>query len=70
MVGTLEQIGATWGLVKTKEGTVHKVKRGNYMGQNHGRIMLISEDRIELTEIVQDGSGGYIERQASLALAE
>jgi type IV pilus assembly protein PilP len=70
MVGTLEQVGATWGLVKTKEGTVHKVKSGNYMGQNHGRIMLISEDRIELTEIVQDGSGGYIERQASLALAE
>jgi type IV pilus assembly protein PilP len=70
MVGTLEQVGATWGLVKTKEGTVHKVKSGNYMGQNHGRIVLISEVRIELTEIVQDGSGGYIERQASLALAE
>jgi type IV pilus assembly protein PilP len=70
MVGTLEQVGSTWGLVKTKEGTVHKVKSGNYMGQNHGRILLISEDRIELTEIVQDGSGGYIERQASLALAE
>ncbi|MEW8225960.1 MAG: pilus assembly protein PilP [Candidatus Thiodiazotropha endolucinida] len=33
-------------------------------------MLLISEDRIELTEIVQDGSGGYIERQASLALAE
>ncbi|MET0067013.1 MAG: pilus assembly protein PilP [Candidatus Thiodiazotropha sp.] len=70
MVGTLEQKGIAWGLVKTKEGTVHKVKNGNYMGQNHGRIMLITEDRIELNEIVQDGSGGYIERQASLALAE
>ncbi|MEW8628137.1 MAG: pilus assembly protein PilP [Candidatus Thiodiazotropha sp.] len=70
MVGTLEQTGVAWGLVKTKEGTVHKVKSGNYMGQNHGRIMLITEDRIELNEIVQDGSGGYIERQASLALAE
>jgi type IV pilus assembly protein PilP len=70
MVGTLEQTGIAWGLVKTKEGTVHKVKTGNYMGQNHGRIMLITEDRIELNEIVQDGSGGYIERQASLALAE
>ncbi|MCG8486322.1 MAG: pilus assembly protein PilP, partial [Chromatiales bacterium] len=26
MVGTLEQTGVAWGLVKTKEGTVHKVK--------------------------------------------
>jgi type IV pilus assembly protein PilP len=70
MVGILEQSGVTWGLVKTKEGTIHRVKTGNYMGQNHGRIIQITEDKIELTEIVQDGSGGYSERQASLALAE
>ncbi|MGD8909152.1 MAG: pilus assembly protein PilP [Chromatiales bacterium] len=70
MVGTLEQADLRWGLVKTKEGTVHRVKPGNYMGQNHGRIILISEDKIELSEIIQDGTGGYIERQASLALAE
>ncbi|MGD8590207.1 MAG: pilus assembly protein PilP [Chromatiales bacterium] len=70
MVGILEQSGVTWGLVKTKEGTIHRVKSGNYMGQNHGRIMHISEDKIELTEIVQDGSGGYTERQAALSLTE
>ncbi len=70
MVGTLEQLGVTWGLVKTKEGTIHRVKPGNYMGQNHGRIIQISEDKIELSEIVQDGTEGYIERQASLALTE
>jgi type IV pilus assembly protein PilP len=70
MVGTLEQEGVVWGLVKTKEGTVHRVKPGNYMGLNHGRIILISEEKIELSEIVQDGTGGYIERQAAMALAE
>lgn len=70
MVGILEQSGVIWGLVKTKEGTIHRVKTGNYMGQNHGKIVQITEDKIELTEIVQDGSGGYSERQASLALAE
>jgi type IV pilus assembly protein PilP len=70
MVGLLEQTGIAWGLVRTKEGTIHRVKSGNHMGQNHGRIMLISEEKIELTEIIQDGSGGYSERQASLALTE
>jgi type IV pilus assembly protein PilP len=70
MVGILEQAGVTWGLVKTKEGTIHRVRNGNYMGQNHGRIIQITEDKIDLTEIVQDGTGGYSERQASLALAE
>ena len=70
MVGVLEQTGVTWGLVQSKEGTIHRVRSGNYIGQNHGRIMLISEDKIELNEIVQDGSGGYSERQASLVLTE
>ena len=70
MVGTLEQSGITWGLVKSKDGTIHRVKSGNYLGQNHGRIMLITEDEIELTEIIQDSTGGYVERQASLSLAE
>jgi len=70
MVGVVEQQGVTWGLVKTKDGTIHRVKSGNYMGRNHGRIMRITEDKIELTEIVPDGLGGYRERQASIALAE
>ena len=69
-VGILEQAGVTWGLVETKEGTIHRVKAGNYMGQNHGKITHITEDKIELTEIVPNGTGGYSERQASLALAE
>ncbi|MEN8177917.1 MAG: pilus assembly protein PilP [Pseudomonadota bacterium] len=70
MVGILEQSGITWGLVQSKEGTIHRVKNGNYIGQNHGRIMLVSEDKIELNEIIQDSSGGYSERQASLVLTE
>jgi type IV pilus assembly protein PilP len=70
MVGILEQSGETWGLVKTKEGTIHRVKSGNFMGQNHGKILEVSEEKIELTEIIQDGSGGYMERQAALSLTE
>ena len=70
MVGTLEQLGTTWALIKTKEGTIHRVRNGNYLGQNHGRIMLITEDKIELNEIIQDSTGGYVERQASLSLTE
>jgi len=70
MVGTLEQKQEYWGLVKTQDGTIHRVKPGNYLGQNHGQILVISEDKIDLNELVQDGRGGYLERQASLALGE
>lgn len=70
MVGTLELHGVIWGLVVSTDGTIHRVKPGNYMGQNHGQITDIQEDRIELNEIVPDGRGRYMERQASLALSE
>lgn len=69
MVGLLEQLGVTWALVKTEEQTIHRVKVGNYLGDNHGQITQITESEIDLTEIIPDGQGGYRERQASLALA-
>ncbi len=42
MVGTLEQKESIWGLVTTKDGTIFRVKPGNYMGQNNGQITRIS----------------------------
>jgi type IV pilus assembly protein PilP len=69
MVGTLEQEEQTWGLVQTNDGTIHRVSSGNYMGQNHGRITRISEDKIELIELVPAGSG-FLEKEAAVALGE
>ncbi len=69
MVGILEQSNIMWALLKGSDGTIHRVKAGNYVGQNHGKITGISEDKISLTEIIPDGLGGWIERPASLALA-
>jgi type IV pilus assembly protein PilP len=68
MVGTLRMADRTYGLVKTKDGLVHRVLPGNYMGQADGRIVEISPSKISVVEIVADGLGGYIERPASLAL--
>ncbi len=69
MVGVLEQSNTIWALLKGNDGTIHRVKTGNFIGQNHGKILSISENKISLTEIVPDGLGGWIERPASLALA-
>ena len=69
MVGTLEQNDETWALIKTKDGTIHRVSPGNYMGQNDGKITRISEDKIELIEIVPTGNG-FLEREAAVALGE
>jgi type IV pilus assembly protein PilP len=70
MVGTLD-IGETfYGLVQTSDGLIHRVVPGNYMGQNDGRINQISDSEIALVEIISDGIGGYIERDAAVGLAD
>ena len=68
MVGTFGKDDSFWGLVRDPEGTVHRVAVGNFLGKNHGRIVAISEASIEMTELIPDGAGGYLVREASAAL--
>lgn len=70
MVGTLAMAETTYGLVQTSDGLIHRVVPGNYMGQNDGRITNISESEIQLVEIISDGIGGYIERDAAISLSD
>jgi len=70
MAGTLGLAKAIEGLVRDPDGVVHRVHTGNYIGQNYGRITAISEDHIELVELVPNGSGGWMERQATIALGD
>lgn len=69
MVGTLKQNNITFGLVKTSDGNLYRVKIGDYMGQNFGIIAKITETEIAMTEIVQDSTGNWIERNTSINLA-
>lgn len=70
MVGIMKDDKNTWGIIKDPNGTVHRVKVGNYMGRNIGKITNIFEDHIDLREIVQNSQGRWEERPASIALVE
>jgi type IV pilus assembly protein PilP len=70
MSGTLGLAKAIEGLVRDPDGVVHRVHVGNYIGQNYGRITGINEDHLELVELVPNGSGGWMERQATIALGD
>ena len=43
---------------------------GNYIGQNFGKITAVTESQLEIKELVQDGMGGWIERDAALSLGD
>ncbi|MDY6993650.1 MAG: pilus assembly protein PilP, partial [Pseudomonadota bacterium] len=72
MVGTLEDhSGTLWGLVISRsDGTIHRVKTGDRIGKNFGRIIGIYDDKIEILEMLPDGSGCWNEEITSLALIE
>ncbi len=72
MVGTFRKQGEQqlWALVKAPDGIVHRVHEGNYVGTNHGKIVSITDQRIDLTEIVPDGENRWVERNAFLSLVE
>lgn len=70
MVGTLAKESSDWALIQDPDGTVHRVAVGNYLGKNHGKVLAIRGNEVRLSEFITDGAGGWIVREASIALGE
>ena len=70
MVGTLEESGKLWGIIRDQDGLIYKVSNGNYMGRNFGKVETINEGEIRLREIIQGPNGKWAERSAKLSLEE
>ena len=67
LVGSISNEDGLWGLVRSSEG-VHRVKEGDYLGRNHGRIDYIDEQELRVIEIIPAGNDLWIERPRSLIL--
>lgn len=65
-----------WALINDGSGGVHRVKEGDYLGKNHGRVYDITNTRIEIIEIVpsggtdEEGQKLWIERPRSMVLLD
>ncbi len=70
MVGTIGTGPDTQALIKDPTGVIHRVVVGNYMGQSDGRITKVTPDKVDLTELVPNGNGGWMERKAEIAMSE
>ena len=70
MVGTLTLNGTLFGLVRDSDNILHRVSVGNFMGQNYGKIISITDSDIKLHELVPDGQGGWSERITDVTLSE
>ncbi len=70
MVGTVSMGGVLWALVDDGSGGVHRVKEGNYLGKNHGKVISASVAQLNVVEIVPNGVDGWVERPRTLKLEE
>jgi type IV pilus assembly protein PilP len=68
MVGTFSKESSEWALIRDPDGVIHRVAVGNYIGKNHGKVKGISIDEVQLSEFIADGIGGWLVRDASVAL--
>lgn len=67
MVGSVNKLGRPFALLRV-DGLLYQVKVGDYMGQNYGRVLRITESELVLREVVQDAAGEWIERNSALQL--
>ena len=70
MVGTLFRGKQAWAVIMAPDGTVHRAQIGNHLGQNFGQITRISEEKVEVIELIQGSMGDWVEREAGIALVE
>lgn len=70
MVGFLYRNGIAYAIVRAADGKLRRVKAGNYVGQNFGKILSIVENEMKIKEMVQDSAGDWSERESSLQLIE
>ena len=69
MVGSMARKDGRYAILKV-DNLLHYVKRGDYIGQNFGRIVKIEESELTLREVVQDSTGDWVERMSTLQLQE
>lgn len=69
LVGTLQKGGVSYALVQI-DASIFRVKAGQRIGQNHGLVTRIGASAIDIREIVQDATGDWVERKATIELAE
>ena len=69
MVGTFSNDQGASALLRA-DGIVHRLKVGDYLGRNDGRIVAISATQVDVVEIVPDGEGAWLERPRTIPLKE
>lgn len=70
MVGTIAAAGTRYALILAPDGVVYQSTIGDYAGKDYGEITTITDSGVKLTELVPNGTGGYMKHPASIPLSQ
>lgn len=72
MVGTIGKADDDffWALVLDNNKEIHRVKIGDYVGLDFGRVVAVSDQQLDMLEIISNGRGGWMQRPRIIELAE
>ncbi len=69
MVGSISKgVKGMWALIVDPKGEIHRVTIDDYMGFDHGKVVIVNATKIKLIEIISNGRGGWITRPRSIEL--
>lgn len=69
MVGSMARQGSRHAILRVDD-LLYYIKVGDYLGQNFGKVLKVTETEVVIREIVQDPSGEWVERTGTLTLQE
>lgn len=70
MVGTMIVGGKNSAIIRDPQGVIHSVVKGNYVGNNFGKVTEVTDTEIEINELVPDNRGGWRLRKSTIAFGE
>lgn len=68
MIGTMGKGADMNALIRAPDKTTYRVRLGQYIGQNDGRVVNIDGSGLDLVELIRDGGNGWVEQPASILL--
>ena len=69
MAGVFSTGGQKWVLIKANDGSLHKAKRGQYIGLFFGKIINITDKEVVIEEMIPDGAGCWKTKTATLTMS-
>lgn len=69
MIGSLRRHGQVVALVEADK-VIHQVRLGSHLGSDMGKVIAISENTIEIEEMIQDTGDRWTRRRTQLAIRE